>query len=66
MCAENLAASAPLRVEAVRRLVENQKLRVAEQRRGETEPLPHPERVALGAPAGGIGQLDHAQHLLDA
>ena len=56
----------PFRVEAVRRLVEDQQLGVAEQRRGEPEPLPHPERVALDAPAGGVGQLDQPQHLLDA
>ena len=38
-----------LRVEPVGRLVEDQQLRVAEQRRREPEPLPHPERVALDA-----------------
>ena len=40
----------PGRVEAVRRLVEHEHLRVAEQRRREAEALPHPERVALDAP----------------
>ena len=41
------------RVEPVRRLVEHEQLRLAEQRGGEPEPLPHAERVALDAPVGG-------------
>ena len=36
-----------LRVEPVGRLVEDEQLRLAEQRRREAEPLPHAERVAL-------------------
>ena len=43
-----------LRVEAVGRLVEDQHLRVAEQRRGEPEPLAHPSRVAAHAAVGGV------------
>ena len=42
-----------LRVEPVRGLVEDQQLRVAEQRAREAEPLPHPERVAADAAAAG-------------
>ena len=53
-------------IEAVRRLVEDEQLRLAEQRGGEPEPLPHAERVALHAPAGGRLELDQAQHLVDA
>ena len=39
-----------LGVEAVGRLVEDQQLGIAEQRRRQAEPLPHAERVALHAP----------------
>ena len=41
-----------LRVEPVDRLVEQQHLRVAEQRGGDAEPLAHAEREAAGPPAG--------------
>ena len=41
-------------VEAVDRLVEEQHLRVAEQRGGDAEPLPHAERVALDPSAGRL------------
>ena len=45
--AEEVAQPADaLRVEPVRRLVEDEHLGIAEQRGGEPEPLPHPERVA--------------------
>ena len=37
----------PGRIEAVGRLVEDQHLGIAEQRRGDREPLAHPDRVAL-------------------
>ena len=43
-----------LRVEAVRRLVEHEHARVAEQRGREPEPLAHAERVAAGAPLGRV------------
>ena len=55
-----------LGVETVRRLVQDQQLGVAEQRRGETEPLAHAERVALHAPVGGALELDELQHLAHA
>ena len=42
-----------LRVEPVRGLVEDQDLRIAEQRAREPEPLPHPERIAANAAAAG-------------
>ena len=41
------------RVEAVGRLVEDQHLGVAEQRRGDRQALAHAHRVALHAPVGG-------------
>ena len=44
------------RVEAVRRLVEDQHLRVAEQRGGDRQPLAHAHRVALHAAVGGVGR----------
>ena len=44
------------RVEAVGRLVEDQHLRVAEQRRGDRQALAHAHRVALHAPVGGVGR----------
>ena len=53
------------RVEPVGGLVEHEHLGVAEQRRGQAEPLPHPERVAAGAPPRGSLQLDELEHLLD-
>ena len=53
-----------LGVETVDRLVEEQHLRVAEQRGGDAEALPHAEREALGAPLGDVLQTDDAQHLV--
>ena len=55
-----------LRIEAVGRLVEDQDARVAEQRRGEPEPLAHAERVLARAPVGGVRELDERQDLVDA
>ena len=49
-----------LRVEAVDRLVEQQHRRVAEQRAGDAEPLPHAEREAAGPPAGHGGEADRS------
>ena len=53
-------------VEAVDRLVEQEHLRVAEQRGGDAEPLPHAERVPLDPTAGGAGEADLLEHLVDA
>ena len=47
-------------VEPVRRLVEDQELWVAEQRRREPEPLAHPERVRPHAPARRRVELDQS------
>src|SRR5690242_16708441 len=56
----------PLGVQAVDRLVEHQDGRVAEQRRGNAEPLPHAERETLGALPGHVGQAHEFKHLADA
>ena len=53
-----------LGVEPVDRLVEHQDLRVAEQGRGDAEPLPHAEREPLGALGGDVGQPHDAEHLV--
>ena len=50
-----------LRVEAVDRLVEDQGLRVAEQRRGDAEPLAHAEREAARPLAGHLAQARPAR-----
>ena len=56
----------PLGVEAVGRLVEDQDLRVGEQRRGDPEPLAHAERELPDALAGDLLQADAVDHLVDA
>ena len=52
-------------VEAVGRLVEQQDLRVAEQRAGEGEALAHAEREAAGALVGRRLEPDLGEHLVD-
>ena len=54
------------RIEPGRRLVEQQQLRVAQQRRGDPEPLAHPVRVAADPVLGTVAQLDDVEHLVDA
>ena len=55
-----------LRVEAVDRLVEDQRRRVAEQRGGDAEPLPHAEREAAGPLAGHLrAGRPASMHLVD-
>ncbi len=54
------------RVEAVGRLVEDQHLGVAEQRRRDRQPLAHAHRVALHTAVGGRLQSDRLEHLVDA
>jgi hypothetical protein len=56
----------PGRVEPVVRLVEDQDLRVAEQRGGDRQALTHAHRVALHTPVGGVAEPDRGQDLLDA
>ena len=55
-----------LGVEAVRRLVQDQRLRVAEQRRRDAEPLAHAERERPDALACDLLQPDELDHLVDA
>ena len=55
-----------LRVEAVQGLVQNQDLRVAEQRRPEPEPLAHARRVLADPAAGGLLEPDDREHFVDA
>ena len=55
----------PGRVEPGGRLVEQQQVRLAEQRRGDAEPLAHAVRVAADAVLGAIGQLDRLEHRVD-
>ena len=52
-------------VESVGRLVEQQDLRVAEQRAGEGQALPHAEGEPAGALVGGRLETDLDQHLVD-
>ena len=54
----------PSGIQPVHRLVEHQDLRVAEQRRGDAEPLAHAERESLGPLPGHVGQPDDAEHLV--
>ena len=55
-----------LGVEAVHRLVEQQRRRVAEQRGRDAEALRHAEREAADAAVGDVGEPDLLEHLVDA
>ena len=55
----------PGRVEARRRLVEEQQARLPQQGGGDPEPLPHPVRVAADTVLRAVGQLDELEHLAD-
>jgi hypothetical protein len=57
--------SDPVEVEAVDRFVEEEDLRVAQQRGSDPEPLPHAQGVALDPPAGRSPEADLVDHLLD-
>ena len=54
-----------LRVEAVDRLVEQQDLRVAEQRAGQAEPLLHPEGELARRLTGDRAEADQVEDLVD-
>jgi hypothetical protein len=54
-----------LGVETVDRLVEQHDPRIAEQRRGDAQTLPHPEREAAHARAGDLAQPHQIEHLID-
>ena len=53
------------RVESGRRLVEQEHPRVAEERRGDAEPLAHPVRVAADLVLRAVAKLDDVEHLVD-
>jgi len=55
----------PIGVKAVRRLVKDKQLGVAEQRRRKPKPLAHPERIPLDTSLRGILELDQPQHLVN-
>src|SRR3954452_14495689 len=54
-----------LRVEPVDRLVEQQDRRIAEERDGDAEALPQPQRELLDAPMGHRGDTGELEHLVD-
>ncbi len=54
-----------LGVQTVDGLVEQQHLRVTEERGRDPEPLAHTEREPLGAPLGDVLEPDDPQHLVD-
>src|SRR5579884_2082231 len=56
----------PRRVEAGRRLVQQEQPRRAQERGGDAEALPHPVRVAADAIVGAVGEVDELEHLVDA
>jgi hypothetical protein len=53
-------------VESIDGLIENQGLRVAEQRCRDSQPLEHAEREAAQAPVRNLGEADEFEHLVDA
>ena len=55
----------PGRVQAGRRLVEQQQLRVAQQRAGDPQPLAHAVRVAADLVARPVGEVDGVQRSID-
>ena len=55
----------PGRVQARGRLVEQQELRVAQERRRDAEPLAHAVRVAAHLVALAVGELDDVEDLVD-
>ena len=55
----------PLRVEPVGRLVEDQGVRVAEQRAREAQPLAHAHRERLRLLARDVGEAHQPEHLVD-
>ena len=59
-------AHALLGVEADGRLVDDHELRIAEQRLGDADALPHAARVAAEAPVGGAVEVDELEQLAHA
>src|SRR4051812_49195457 len=68
LCRESLEQVAdpvnPFGVEAVDGLVEDHRVRIAEQRRGDAESLPHAERELPGALARDVVQSDEVDQLV--
>ena len=56
----------PGRVETVEGLIEEQELRISDQRRAQGETLPHPFRVLVDLSPGVGLQADEFEHLIDA
>ena len=56
----------PGRVQAVRRFVEDQELRILEDRRSERQPLLHAERVTPDQVVGTICETDDVEDVVDA
>ena len=54
-----------LGVEAVGRLVEDEDLRVAQQRGGQAESLAHAEGELPDPAVGGLGEVDEVENLVD-
>jgi len=52
-------------IEAVGRLVEDQQRRIAKQRRGDREPLLHPEGVGLHRILGAVAEPDPLERRVD-
>ena len=52
-------------VETVDRLIEDQRVGVAEQRRGDAEPLTHPEREGPHPLARHVAEPDDVEHFAD-
>ena len=55
----------PVRVQPVDRLVEHHRLRLAQQRRGHPQPLPHAEREPPGPRGRDLAQPGQLDHLID-
>src|SRR5436305_3261223 len=55
----------PAWVEAVRRLVQEQEPRVADEGGGDSEPLPHALRVATDAVVRPVAEVDELEQLVD-
>jgi len=55
----------PRRVEPVGRLVEDQQSRILQQRRRDTQPLLHAERVRRVPVLATIGEIDHREYFAD-
>jgi hypothetical protein len=51
------------RVQAGRRLVEEDDRRAADEARGQVEPAAHPARVGLGGPVGGLVEVEPGEQL---